>query len=52
MEDNLNIVNLVEEPKKQKYKGVIGTLKGIFADMNHPTRNGIDSILKLAGNKH
>lgn len=40
MEDNLNIVNLVEEPKKQKYKGVIGTLKGIFADMNHPTRNG------------
>lgn len=40
MEDNLNVVNLVEEPKKQKYKGVIGTLKGIFADMNHPTRNG------------
>ena len=39
-EDNLNIVNLVDDQKSKKYKGVIGTLKGIFADMNHPTRNG------------
>lgn len=40
-EDNLNIVNLVDDQKSgKKYKGVIGTLRGIFADMNHPTRNG------------
>lgn len=39
-QDNVSIVNLVDDQKSKKYKGVIGTLKGIFADMNHPTRNG------------
>lgn len=39
-QDNVSIVNLIDDNKKPKYKGVIGTLKGIFADMNHPTRNG------------
>lgn len=39
-EDNINIINLIDDNKKPKYKGVIGTLRGIFADMNNPTRNG------------
>ena len=39
-QDNVSIVNLVDDQKSKKYKGVIGTLRGIFADMNHPTRNG------------
>lgn len=34
-----NMVELVDE-SKPKYRGILGTLKGIFADMSHPTRNG------------
>ncbi len=38
MEDN--IIELDNNTTKTKYKGVLGTLKGIFADMSNPTRNG------------
>lgn len=37
MEETLNLVN---DNTKPKYKGVLGTLRGIFADMKNPTRNG------------
>lgn len=38
MEDNL--IQLDDTNKTSKLKGVLGTLKGVFADMKHPTRNG------------
>lgn len=34
-----NTLNLIDD-SKPKYKGILGTLKGIFADMKNPTRNG------------
>lgn len=39
MENEVSMVELVDDTKP-KYRGILGTLKGIFADMNHPTRNG------------
>ncbi len=44
-EENIEITNsnntldLIDD-SKPKYKGILGTLKGIFADMKNPTRNG------------
>lgn len=40
MEDNINQIELLDDNNNHKLKGVLGTLKGIFADMKHPTRNG------------